>query len=508
VSGFVLLADKSDAVRRPMAAELAGRGLEVIQASDRGQALNIAAEADVVLMGRNLTEDGSLDMIRELRLRSRTRTTPIVVHSSTEDEQYVREALRAGAQAVVRAPYDYDSLFEVIQVLRPRAGPTGEPQPKYVRKRNEQAIIHFLRTLLEQDIPAVRPQHDPQTAIGFTYPLVEAAFDVPKERCVQILEELVADGLLDRKLTNKVNVCPACGWHTINFVELCPQCRSLDTEVQDVVHHFACAYVGAWSEFRKGLELVCPKCDKVLRHMGLDYDKPMETFVCNDCHHVFNEARIDGQCLHCGKMTPAVEIETLKVHTYMPNAKTNRAVAHGRLYGLDIRSVLYDDRSRTFRKDFLIFEIDREIYRARRYDSPLCLALLNVSGMEESPGARDPAVFAQVQNAVFEAVSGALRDLDILSIIDDGLAAVLLPETDPVGAVQLTERIRTILPELRSLSFDDNLSLTVAVAQFQLEHADGMEFFTHAHQVLLWALRNRPGTTVDAHEWRRATSSR
>ena len=99
--------------------------------------------------------------------------------------------------------------------------------------------------------------------------------------------------VLDRRLADKVHRCPNCAWHTLNFVEVCPRCRGIDIEIENVIHHFACAYVGAWSEFRHGVDLVCPKCDEKLRHMGMDYEKPSDTYRCHACGYVFTESRVE-----------------------------------------------------------------------------------------------------------------------------------------------------------------------------------------------------------------------
>ena len=33
--------------------------------------------------------------------------------------------------------------------------------------------------------------------------------------------------------------------------------------------------------------LICPKCHKKLRHIGVDYDRPAVVYTCNDCENSF-----------------------------------------------------------------------------------------------------------------------------------------------------------------------------------------------------------------------------
>jgi GGDEF domain-containing protein len=259
--------------------------------------------------------------------------------------------------------------------------------------------------------------------------------------------------------------------------------------------------VGPWSEFKQGVDLVCPKCDERLRHMGLDYEKPSDTYVCRQCRHTFNESSVEAHCLHCGHVTPAGEITATRVYAYTPNAKTNRAVEYGRLYGLDIHSVLFEDRSRTFRRDYLIFELDREIYRARRYDSPLSLVLLKIEGLSGEEGKPDASAVAQIGTQILERVADELRDLDVVSALDDGLGAILLPETDLSPATQAAGRVTEVIAEFQSVNMEGRVSVTAAVAELKDEHQEGMEFFDYAHRVLLWALKHRSGQVVRADVW-------
>jgi GGDEF domain-containing protein/predicted Zn-ribbon and HTH transcriptional regulator len=306
---------------------------------------------------------------------------------------------------------------------------------------------------------------------------------------------------LDRRLTDKVHLCPSCGWHTLNFVEVCPRCRSLDIEIENVIHHFACAYVGPWSEFKKGVDLVCPKCNDVLRHLGMDYERPSDTYVCRGCGYVFTDSAVEGHCFRCKNVASAPQLSAQNVYEYMPNPKSSRAVEYGRIQGLDLQSVLFEERSRTFRRDFLIFEIDREIYRARRYKSPLSLALIAIQGMEAGAKIHGATGLAEIRREVFEHIASTLRDLDVVSAVNDGWAAVLLPETPLAAATTVTQRLKRSVSDFQSVNLAGPVVATAAVGELLEEHETGTDFFEYVHQVLAWALENRPGSVVSADTW-------
>ncbi|MFO8007740.1 MAG: response regulator [Candidatus Brocadiia bacterium] len=495
----VLLADRLRSLHESLAAALTERGLDVLHADSHEKALGLADQADVVLLDRDLTEREALDTIESLREQARTSRIPVIVHTSRKDSEYDERAGDAGATDVIRRPFDYEALLGRITELggRPAEQTSEGGRPTHAE---EPEVVRFLAAVLEQRLPTVQPRYDPDVPLGYAYPTVQEKLELDGSEALQLLEGLEAEGFLDARLADKVHLCPACGWHTLNFVEVCPRCRGIDIGLQQVIHHFSCAYVGPISEFRQGVDLVCPKCDEQLRHMGLDYEKPSDTYVCNECRHVFTESEVEAHCLRCGHVTPAAEVRPTRVNAFTATRKADRAAQYGRLHGLDIHSVLFEDRSRTFRRDYLTFEIGREIYRARRYGTPLSLVLLSVEGIEEAAG--EAASRLEAESEVFEAVAEELRDLDVVSALQGGMAAVLLPETNLDAAVHVAERVRDLIVEFQSVNMEREVTVTAAVGALLEEHEEGMEFFEYVHQALLWTLRNRPGTVVSATTWK------
>jgi len=45
--------------------------------------------------------------------------------------------------------------------------------------------------------------------------------------------------------------------------------------------------------------LNCPKCNKGLRHIGVDYDKPSSLHTCNSCSNKFQDYDVKAKCLNC-----------------------------------------------------------------------------------------------------------------------------------------------------------------------------------------------------------------
>jgi CheY-like chemotaxis protein/predicted Zn-ribbon and HTH transcriptional regulator len=505
MSRIVLLADDLDDLRMSLAELLTDHGYAVVRADSRAEALGRAPEADVILVNRSLTEDGALDVVRELHGRSDTKDVPILIHVAEEDEVYRRQALEAGARAVLVRPLDRRSLLNELEKLCPPASGQGVRDKRYIEERSEEELIRFLTKLLDERVPAVRAEYNPQSPAGYAYPLAEEFFNLPSREAIRLLEDLVSEGLLDRRLAYKINLCPTCGWHTLNIIEVCPRCKSIDIEIESVVHHFACAHVGAWSDFKQGADLVCPKCDAKLRQIGMDYEKPGDTYVCKGCGYAFTDSKVIAKCLRCGHECPAEAAIPAKIYDYAPNARTSRAVEYGHIYGLNIESVLYHDRSRTYRRDFVLFEIDRERYRSLRYESPLSIVLMNISGLEKAAGTADAVDLAAVQREISEKLTDTLRDLDLVSAADERCTVLLLPETPLQGALAAAKRIQDMIFGLQSVNMRGEISITAVAGELKPEHDSGREFFDAVYQALLWAIEHRPGIIVTVDECQRET---
>lgn len=103
------------------------------------------------------------------------------------------------------------------------------------------------------------------------------------------LEELVAI----------VHVCPKCFDKGLIYHETCPKCGSIDIAEQNMLHHFRCANISPEHTYMKSGSLICPKCSRELRHIGVDYDRPTTTYNCNKCSINFSNAKMVCECESC-----------------------------------------------------------------------------------------------------------------------------------------------------------------------------------------------------------------
>ena len=130
---------------------------------------------------------------------------------------------------------------------------------------------------------------------------------------VQKLEEL---GYAERtRLVDRIHICKECGDSHQLFVECCPKCKSSDIRQESMIHHFRCANISPESSYFKDGQLVCPKCRRTLRHIGVDYDRPATVFSCY-CGNTFLQSAMKVVCTNCLNESSPEELTPVDVYEY------------------------------------------------------------------------------------------------------------------------------------------------------------------------------------------------
>lgn len=130
----------------------------------------------------------------------------------------------------------------------------------------------------------------------------------------QTLREL---GYAKRKgFVERIHVCPHCKGSHLFYMEACPKCDSSLLKEEPVLHHFRCANISPESTYAYDGELRCPKCHQMLRHIGVDYDRPSNVYTCQECNHTFLHTRMKVYCTSCNKTLRPAELLPLDIYNY------------------------------------------------------------------------------------------------------------------------------------------------------------------------------------------------
>ena len=334
--------------------------------------------------------------------------------------------------------------------------PTTTPQaavdaPKTGLGTETDRGLALLRLLSQLDDPVVEPELDAHARLGHRFPTIETAFGLTSGAGLELLEYLAELDLLGRELHNQVHTCPRCGHCQLNFREMCPACRSIDVRITRLILHFRCSYTAPEKLFESGMHLRCPKCQRRLNQLGQDFERPGDTYSCNSCHELFEEPTLNAQCFNCSHRFATTEVETERIYTYRPTALAERALAQGRLTSLDVQSVMFDFDRKFATWDYLALEIEREVERLVRYNSPFSAARVAFE-LEGRPYPLFREWSADAIRNLAGVLAATTRSLDLVAKIDGCTFGVFWPETDTDGCSIAERRLHSRLNEVVATS--------------------------------------------------------
>ncbi len=212
------------------------------------------------------------------------------------------------------SPEDAYAAAERIQAVRAslRLDPDG-----LVR---EERLLYYLYL---REASELHPLLDRQAHLLYRYPVAEA-LALPGDQVDAWITGLTRRSLLEPvAVVDRTRHCRQCTGAHLHYLDVCPHCSSLQIRKSASLHCFTCGNVAPEADFHDEKGLGCPKCSARLRHIGVDYDRPLTQYACAACHHVFVDASIVARCLDCQTVADPGELDVREVATL-------RVTPHGR----------------------------------------------------------------------------------------------------------------------------------------------------------------------------------
>jgi CheY-like chemotaxis protein len=85
---------------------------------------------EIILLDLKLPKLGGLEVLQRIRSDPRTRLLPVVILTSSKEEQDLIEGYRLGANSYVRKPVDFDQFVEAVRQLGLYWMVLNEPPPR------------------------------------------------------------------------------------------------------------------------------------------------------------------------------------------------------------------------------------------------------------------------------------------------------------------------------------------------------------------------------------------
>jgi GGDEF domain-containing protein len=397
--------------------------------------------ADAVILQ---TRDTSLrdQWLAQLRRDARYALTPLLVAASAP---LPPESLADGDYLVP------EEAYRTIAEIRDRT----LSLPNESLTDSEARLIGYLFTRPNKmlvPLPDWRSEH------LHRYPLLEA-FDNGGLDSFEWLQTLLRRRLIEPvQLIDRIRACPNCRGAHLSYIDLCASCGHLDIAETIFLHCYTCGHVEPQDDFLDAEGLGCPKCHARLRHIGVDYDRALETYSCHACSARFADPDIKARCLHCHTRHATTDLLEQAVHTYKLSAAGNLAARTGNVG--DLFSLI--DDANGAHPAYFERTLDWLLAVSTRHSEVqfgvLCIQLGNLRELIDSTS-RGRA--AQIMDHFARRLRELVRATDILMRSDERHCWLLLPQTPPAGLAVLKSRVEA-LPE--AITEDGAMRLDVKVA--------------------------------------------
>ncbi len=226
-----------------------------------------------------------------------------------------------------------EKVYDIIDKIK-AARKKYEIEDEVSRPTNPyQLFANINKYLLSRDQKVVAHKLIEKSSLGYINPIMEHYHSLGLFHLGEMFmwkDSMLESGVLKVKnYIMKEHLCPKCNHSHLLYTECCPQCGSSNLSIQHIIHHFSCANVSAEETYNVGGLMICPKCHKKLRHIGVDYDRPAVVYSCNDCENTFTTPRTMATCTYCEKTSPVNTLVSRDVVDYEITSEGIRALAHG-----------------------------------------------------------------------------------------------------------------------------------------------------------------------------------
>jgi hypothetical protein len=278
----------------------------------------------------------------------------------------------------------------------------------------------------------ILPTADPLVDRGYQYLGLGDATDGD-------LTALARRNYLEKRFFDRVSLCPKCASHHLNVREVCAGCRRAHLSKEGLLHHFRCGYSGLVSEFPPGDDSsrVCPKCARRMHHLGTEYDRLGNAFVCRECGLISENPPVEALCLACATRTPAEDLVSVDVFGYVLTSEGMAAIRRGSLLDNDDEFVFVAGAP-FYRRPIILEFLDHEMKRLASFNSRFSLLLIDCADAAgEADGGQPPAWVTPLRQY--------LREVDLLGQLADARYVVILPQTKRRAAEELRRQILAAL---------------------------------------------------------------
>lgn len=206
------------------------------------------------------------------------------------------------------------------------AGKMSEVKKRRTELYKDHPIRMFLSKFLSGEIKKLDPVFDPDK--GYRHTLIEKITGDP-QKVESFLAKLTNVGILEKKLFDKILLCPHCGSHKTATHYNCPHCGSFNIIKSALIEHLRCGYIDIEDRFTREEKLLCPKCNKELVKPEVDFRRAGIWCTCSECEKSFDIAVPSHLCRDCNGIFTFEDARYDRVYSYILSDEARQEASLG-----------------------------------------------------------------------------------------------------------------------------------------------------------------------------------
>lgn len=393
-------------------------------------------------------QNHTLNLVRKIRghLNPECYLKPIFLYKGSDNRDILTHNLTDG---VIFSLDQVTFLIPVIEKIYLRVSDLTHTKSISFEAQMIDKCLNLLYTREKSDLTAYNYIY---SAIGYTFPELSVNFHSRDEwQVLDILNIMESEGILQGEYYDRIYTCNNCNGGYLMYREVCPTCQSTNCLSEDLVHHYPCAFIGPISDFKNELDsqLHCPKCNKNLRHIGVDYDKPSIVYTCRNCNGKFQDINVKAKCVSCHTDNEIEKLIGRDIKNYRLTKKGETAATTGYIStAKDIEEFIGTVKIDTF-KTMVKYEIER--LKQNDYNSNLgCIYLKNAGELYSMIGTNSQRALLK---DLIEVVRRNLRSADLISFSNANTLLINMNDIPSKIADNVLSEICDMMKRLISKNF-------------------------------------------------------
>ena len=198
----------------------------------------------------------------------------ILLSAVEKSDKKIVELLNMGIYDYVQKPLNFDRIEEVIKKIKKEKNITDTTTQPDVKEK----IISLLTGKL------------------LSNNRISDMLKIKKNIVEKNIKELEALNTINNVWIFNEPICNRCSSSNLTSIFSCPACGNKTFSKKTLIEHHECGNVELAKNYLDGK---CPKCNKELKILGVDYQRLENYYVCNNCGDKFPTLIHNLECTSC-----------------------------------------------------------------------------------------------------------------------------------------------------------------------------------------------------------------